>query len=259
VEPATRSAVRDLLVSFIENWLSGSVDPAELDSMRVLGISPSGLLAPFHEALVPGITLLRERSFSTSLGNLHERVAELIAGEHHAEAQRQYQLDGSMPAIVESFITQHLHALESGEVKPDWRSERAELLRSFGQTVTASTRIDLRVVTHEGSELLFEMKSAKPNKGQCIEMKQRLMKAVAIRGSTSTFAHWGVPYDPYGEGHYGHPYPKRFFDFAHEVMVGRDFWDVLGGDGTYVELIDVYQDVGRSFAERLRSLTDPTA
>ena len=41
-------------------------------------------------------------------------------------------------------------------------------------------------------------------------------------------------------------------------MVGRGFWDVLGGDGTYVELIDVYQDVGRSFAERLRSLTDPT-
>src|SRR4051794_23124563 len=123
----------------MENWLSGSVDPAELDSMRDRGVSPSGLLAPFHEALVPGITLLRERSFSTSLGNLHERVAELIAEEHHAEVERQYQLDGTMPSIVESFITQRLHALESREVEPDWTHERSELLRSFGQTVTAST------------------------------------------------------------------------------------------------------------------------
>lgn len=242
----------------MENWLSGSLSLAELESMRDRGISPSGLLAPFHEALVPGITLLRERSFSTSLGNLHERVAELIAEESHAQAERQYQLEGTMPSIVESFITQRLHALESREVEPDWSVERSELLRSFGQTVTASTRIDLRVMTHDGNEFLFEMKSAKPNKGQCIEMKQRLMKAVAIRGSNTTYAHWGVPYDPYGDGHYGHPYPQRFFDFEQEVMMGGKFWNFLGGDGTYSELIEIYQNVGRSFAERLRALTEPT-
>jgi hypothetical protein len=125
----------------MENWLAGSVDADELRSMRMRGVSPSGLLAPLHEALVPGITLLRERSFSTSLGNLHERVAELIAKDHHADAERQYRLEGTMPAIVESFITQRLHALESREVRPDWSYERAELLRRFGQTVTAATRI----------------------------------------------------------------------------------------------------------------------
>jgi hypothetical protein len=102
------------------------------------------------------------------------------------------------------------------------------------------------------------MKSAKPNKGQCIEMKHRLMSAVAIRGAETSFAYWGVPYDPYGEGHYGHPYPKAYFDFDHEVMIGAKFWDFLGGDRTYVELIEVYQEVGRSFAERLRLLSDPT-
>jgi hypothetical protein len=40
-------------------------------------------------------------------------------------------------------------------------------------------------------------------------------------------------------------------------MIGRKFWDFLGGNGTYTELIDVYHEVGRSFAERLRSLTEP--
>jgi hypothetical protein len=91
------------------------------------------------------------------------------------------------------------------EPSADWPFERAELFHGFGQTVTAGTRIDLRVVTHDEREVRFEIKSAKPNKGQCIEMKQRLMKAVAIRGRETTFAHWGVPYDPTARGTTGTP------------------------------------------------------
>ena len=59
----------------MQKWLADSIPAEELERIAREGISPSGLLTPFHDALVPGITLLGERSFSTRLGNLHEKVA----------------------------------------------------------------------------------------------------------------------------------------------------------------------------------------
>jgi type II restriction endonuclease TdeIII len=254
VTPEVRSIVHDLVASFMEHWIADAIPGDELAQISRDGVSPSGLLAPFHDALVPGIMLLRERSFSTRLGNLHERVAVAVALSEHAEAQRAFDLSGSMPSLAREFISQRLHALEARQVEPDVVTERAGLLNAFGQSVTDSTRIDLRIVTRSGEEHFFEMKSGKPNKGQCLEMKERLMKAVAIRQSPRAWAWWGVPYDPYGEGAYAHPYPGRFFDFANEVKLGRSFWNFVGGNSTYDELLDIYSLVGETFSERLRSL-----
>ena len=131
-------------------------------------------------------------------------------------------------------------------------TEREALFQAFGQTVAESTTIDLRIVTDSDEEHFFEMKSAKPNKGQCIEMKTRLLTALAIRRQESTHTWWGVPYNPYGRGEYRWMYPLAFFDFEHEVMLGAAFWDFVGGTGTYDALVDLYGEVGSEFAERIR-------
>jgi hypothetical protein len=255
VHGATTAAVEKLIAGFMRRWLDDGLPSGELDRIRQDGASPSGLLAPFHDALVPGITLLRERSFSTRLGNLHEHVAVLIASAAHQAATRAYSLSGDVPVLAREFITQRLHALEAGSVGSDAITERQALFQAFGQTVAESTTIDLRIVTHSDEEHFFEMKSAKPNKGQCIEMKQRLLTAMAIRRQSKTFAWWGVPYDPYGNAEYAHPYPVRFFDFAREVKVGATFWNFVGNDPmTYEELLGVYKRVGTGYQAELREV-----
>jgi hypothetical protein len=256
VTPETRARVRALIAEFMEKWLADSIPPAELERIAREGVSPRGLLAPFHDALVPGITLLGERRFSTRLGNLHERVAVVIATAEHAEVRRQYAVSGSIPVLSREFITQRVGALARAEARPDADFERDEILHHFGNQVDASTRIDLYVRTHEGEGHYFEIKSGKPNKGQCMEMKERLLTTLAIRREEATHVSWGVPYDPYGLGAYRHAYPLRFFDFEHEVMIGAPFWDFLGGPGTYEELLEVYREVGNDFAERLRELRE---
>jgi len=80
------------------------------------GASPSGLLAPFHDALVPGITLMKERSFSTRLGNLHERVAEVIARPIHAEVRTAHDLRGAIPLVTREWIAQRVAQLRSGRL-----------------------------------------------------------------------------------------------------------------------------------------------
>lgn len=252
---ATTAAVEELIGGFMRRWLDDALPLGELDRIRSDGASPSGLLAPFHDALVPGITLLRERSFSTRLGNLHEHVAVVIGAAAHQKATRAYTLSGDMPVLAREFITQRLHALEAGAATPDATSERETIRQAFGQAVAESTTIDLRLVTHSGEEHFFEMKSAKPNKGQCIEMKQRLLTAIAIRRRDKASAWWGVPYDPYGTAEYAHPYPLRFFDFAREVKVGATFWNFVGNDPrTYKELLAVYERIGTAYQSELRGV-----
>jgi type II restriction enzyme len=87
-------------------------------------------------------------------------------------------------------------------------------------------------------------------------MKQRLLTALAIQRQEATRTWWGVPYNPYGRGEYRHVYPLAFFDFEHEVMLGGPFWEFVGGEGTYEELLQVYREVGEGFAEQLRELRE---
>ncbi len=105
------------------------------------------------------------------------------------------------------------------------------------------------------------MKSPKPNKGQCIEMKLRLLTVLGIRRDEGVFVWWGVPYNPYGTAAaYAHPYPPRFFDFPNEVKLGSDFWNFVGGDeGTFDALLDLYRKVGEEYAEQLDALREALA
>ena len=61
-----RRQVIALLRDFMEAWINGQYD--EIARIEQEGTSPKGILAPFHDALVPGIRGLGERSFSTALG-----------------------------------------------------------------------------------------------------------------------------------------------------------------------------------------------
>jgi type II restriction endonuclease TdeIII len=252
----TRAQVRALISGFMEKWVSDSIPAEELERIAREGVSPRGLLTPFHDALVPGITLLGERSFSTRLGNLHEKVAAVIAAEAHEEVRQPHDLSGAIPVLSREFITQRIGALERRVSQPNAAYERDQILSHFGDEVNTGTRIDLYIRTDGGEDHYFEIKSAKPNKGQCIEMKARLLTALAIRREESSHTWWGVPYNPYGRGEYRHVYPLAFFDFQREVMLGEPFWEFMGGDGTYEELLEVYRQVGEDFAERLRELRE---
>jgi Type II restriction endonuclease, TdeIII len=143
----TRDRVQALISDFMGRWVADSISAEELERIAVEGVSPSGLLTPFHDALVPCITLLGERSFSTRLGNLHEWITAVVAAESHAEVHQPHDVAGAIPVLSRQFITQRIGALERHEAQPDAQSERDQIFSHFGAHVNAATRIDLYIRT----------------------------------------------------------------------------------------------------------------
>lgn len=49
-------------------------------------------------------------------------------------------------------------------------------------------------------------------------------------------------------------FPMRWFDMRHEriVVMGKEFWDILGGTGTYEELMNLFKEIGKVTKERIR-------
>ncbi len=36
------------------------------------------------------------------------------------------------------------------------------------------------------------------------------------------------------------------------VLIGKDLWDTIGGDGTYIELLEIFEEVGAVYKSRIK-------
>ena len=220
--------------------------------------SVKGQLKPFHSAIIPP-ELLRinefERGFSSSLGTTFEECARIIALEHHLEAHRSYDLTGetSLTAIneIEHQVAQFEHAAESGTRRPSLQQMIKAVLKSRQKSdwVRRAVRADLYVLARDGTQFFFELKSPMPNKGQCLEVIQRLLRFHLLSGKArpNVQAYFAMAYNPYGPTRkdYRWSFAVQYTPFEQAVIIGYEFWNIIGGPTTYEELVGIYQEVGR--------------
>jgi hypothetical protein len=129
-----------------------------------------------------------------------------------------------------------------------------------GEAVVRAAIADLYLVDKAGNEYFFEIKSPKPNKGQCLEVTDRLLRWHAIRQKNrpEVNSYFAMAYNPFGRSmsDYTHSFAVRYLDMSNEVLLGDQFWTLIGGEGTYDELLDIYAEVGR---EKGKGLIDALA
>ena len=231
INEETRTAIKGYLEGFIQGLLEQhrpEVRRAMAREDRASYSSPRGMLKPFHEAIVPP-EILRissfERSFSTKLGTTFEECARLIALQTYDVAERGYKASGKMPAAAAAKIEEIVSRINEGQT-PDFLALIAEVLQiSDEEWVERPAIADLYLRDKAGHEYFFEIKSPKPNKGQCLEVPERLLRIHAED--------------------YRHSFSLKYLDMQNEVLLGADFWTLVGGEGTYEELLEIYQEVGR--------------
>jgi hypothetical protein len=267
IPEVVKEQIKQYLSSFIERLIA-EIMTREEGSGDGHPEESNGIVRPFHEAVIP--SLLRkasrfERSFSTRLGSTFEQCACLIAAHHHAEAKRNYRLKG----VVSQRALQEVNTLVKAFEHAPARDTRLpfdkmvhRILNKAARTPTPTTDlevvVDLYVRQRDGKELFFEIKSPLPNKGQCLEVTQRLLRIHLIRAKArpDVQAYFAMPYNPFGgsRDRYLWNYAINHTPYDEVVLIGEEFWQLLGGASTYDELLAIYQEVGQAYAETIISL-----
>lgn len=235
----------------IEEFTENKLDPKKPRPLRTK--SEGGDIKPFHEAILPhGILLVNEfeRSFSTKLGTTFEECARLIAIEYHKHAERGHRIEGDVSSEAIETIERIVNEITSKRMKPNYPNLISRVLSATRGEKTKRVRIaDLYVETHGGNKLYFEIKSPKPNKGQCLEAIERLLQIHAIKnqGPPKTQTYYAMAYNPWGvdKKDYNHSFAINYMDVKNQVRIGKEFWDMVGGLGTYEDVLSIYQTVGK--------------
>lgn len=218
---------------------------------------------PFHGALLSEEALFWskfERSFSTSFGQrVIEKISAIAAVSGGAEPlQTSTQKHTNFDICINRLnaIEQHISALRDGSgIRGSWDNDLQQICNVSGGDGTTRIRVisDLWWVK-DGRNHFMSIKTVKPNIDQTAEAKKDLLKLKMFDPNCRVY--FGLYYNPFGEdrGAYNWSPPQRVFDFTNDscVLIGQEYWDNLGGAGTYAEILDIAREVG---VETRRSLS----
>lgn len=232
----TRASIKGYLEAFIHG-IVGKHKGRDNDAKSILSGSYTadrkGRLKPFHEAMlsqeVRRVSAF-ERSFSTSLGGTFEGCAFLIATEVHKRAVRGYKnTEVSIPLSaahrIEDLIAENN---ANGMTRPFLELVTDVVSMHDSETISRPAIADLYFEKHDGSEWFFEIKAPQPNKGQCLEVTQRLLTIHAIQAlagkAKRTHTYFAMAYNPYGQrGDYGWSFATRHLDMQTQVLLQEEF------------------------------------
>lgn len=219
---------------------------------------------PIYAALVPDEIFKGshfERRFTTPFGRVWEKLASVVATAYHGNCEMGKRVDGVIRSERLKRIQEVLGRLEhpsnvrAGRVKPDWNNELAYVLAGSGEPVPCAVVCDVYINSAvDGKRYAIELKGPLPNSDQTKVSKEKLLKLLAMEPAGADEAIYALPYNPYGERrNYAWGFPARWFDMHNDpsVKIGSEFWDLIGGDGTYETFIAEINSLGVEYRERI--------
>ncbi len=189
---------------------------------------------------------------ATMLGSYYEILARKIAEENPEFIEvKKMVLTGKISNSESSTIKNLVKDLEEDNEGSDYHKE-IKAVYSAKETGLKSTRItiDLYLKNKKGKEFFVEMKGPDPNKKEVRAAKEDLLNVVAIKKKEIKLNEFddkiviifGVYYNN-SKGEYDNWKVSPLFEKKKGLIVQEEFWDLLGGCGTYEELLGVLEEV----------------
>ncbi|MDO9028027.1 MAG: TdeIII family type II restriction endonuclease [Candidatus Roizmanbacteria bacterium] len=217
--------------------------------------NPEPASMPFHTRLL-GKDRMALFSFVHSLNtnfgtSIFEPVAKAVAAANFQSALSQQLAGTKISSQAHNVIQNIMDNLATANSNPDKPAE-IEAIRAVcqqGQMRNVKlTKVDIKLIAHDGTIYLFDIKTAKPNAGGFKEFKRTLLEWTAAvlaenpRANIQTII--AIPYNPYDPQPYNRWTMRGMLDLQNELKVAEEFWDFLGGQGTYQQLLDIFERVG---------------
>jgi len=238
-----KQRIKDLLSNKIENKLKSY--GRETTSM------------PFLARLIQDNEKIAAYSFihsmATTLGmSIYEDVSVILASENSEECFRNYGVGGAISKMQKSVIGNIIAKLRNGERDADIELEKNEVLGASPENgeFQKSGNIADFYMKRNGIEYYFEIKTVKPNIDVFEKSKTKLLEWIArTRKPVNVFL--AFPYNPYHPQPYSRFTESGMMDTHNDFLVGDEYWDFIGGKGTFPELLKAFDEVGKEFKERL--------
>jgi hypothetical protein len=215
---------------------------------------------PFHEALLSKELINAatfERSFSTSFGQGPvEAISQLVAQDYGfiAERQKETMVNVYKGAIDE--IDRITSALRSGNNKPNWVKEVKTVIAYNKGDIEVRRIISDLYLQKDDQEIYISIKTVKPNLDQTEIAKKDMLFLKANNPDCTTY--FGLFYNPGGPNRedYNWTMPSKIFNMKTDecVLIGEDYWDTIGGAGTYSSLLEVFKEVGEQTRKKLKEI-----
>ena len=140
-------------------------------------------------------------------------------------------------------------------VRPNWGAELEYVLKGDGELIPTTVVCDLYAEDRTNRmKYAFELKAPLPNSDQTKVSKEKLLKLRSMEPPQIDEAYYALPYNPYGRREdYAWSFPARWFNMREDpsVLIGDEFWDKLGGLGTYQSFIDAINEIGLVYRARI--------
>ena len=216
---------------------------------------------PLYAALVPDEIFKGshfERRFVTPFGRVWEKLA-IVAGQiTFDKAKKGYSITGQIPSERLRRIQEVLDKLEhpgKGEkrIQPDWDTEIKYILNGEGELIPATVICDI-YLENADKKYAFELKAPLPNSDQTKVSKEKILKLYSMIPCPITNAYYALPYNPYGKKcDYNWSFPARWFNMKEDkvVLIGNEFWDLIGGEGTYQLFIDEINKISVEYKSQI--------
>lgn len=218
---------------------------------------------PLYAALVPDEIFKGshfERRFVTPFGNAWQSLAIVAAEAGLGHGVASHRIDGVVKAERLRRITEILNRLEHAErgqrkIQPDWNTELSYILAGDGENIPVSIICDVYAEDVESSKrYAFELKAPLPNSDQTKVSKEKILKLYCMDPRQVDEAYYALPYNPYGtKENYSWSFPARWFNMRKDevVLIGEEFWEKIGGLGTYRAFIEAVNEIGREYKDRI--------
>lgn len=234
-----------------------SIESTIRDSLRkkFQKYKPESKNMPFHFRLL-GKDRMALYSFihslNTSFGtSIFEPVAVTLAKTRFIQAESQHRPGNQISEGAQTIIQKIMNNLSAAS-KDVNKTEEVEQIRAVCQKGAMNTletvNVDLFIQDAKGAMYLFDIKTVKPNISGFKDHKRTLLEwcAIKLAQNPNSQIHTciAIPYNPYEPQPYQRWTLKGMLDLPHELKVAEEFWDFLGGNGSYEELLNCFERVG---------------
>jgi hypothetical protein len=253
ISDAIQTVIKDMMDRVMQNVLVDDPFLAEAHHSK----------KPLYAALVPDEIFKGshfERRFVTPFGGVWEKLAKVVAQQAHGNCTQSHTISGTVGAESLRRIQEVLNSLEHSKhgkkkVKPDWIQEIEYVKAGGGELIPTSVVCDIFINSRsDNNKYAFELKAPLPNSDQTKVSKEKIFKLLCMSPPQVDFAYYALPYNPYGKReNYAWSFPARWFDMRNDecVLIGDEFWDLIGGKGTYKNFIREINTLGTDYKTRI--------